>query len=146
MVCGDIQSLPPAHAHCPTQSPAQKLLMHSYPKSMPTELLICRSICSHFSFWIQVSLPSTGFSGRGRATAHKSPRNGKSCLQKSTHMQTILLCSLSVTALPFIPSTELILLHVPIRQRTAYILLRCTTACRQLRTPPIIAMYVNINM
>ena len=57
--------IPPGHAHCPAQSHAHTFLIRSCPQSVLTELLICRSNCSHFSSWIQVSLPSTGFSVGG---------------------------------------------------------------------------------
>jgi len=87
-VCGVISNhIPPGNAycstHCPTQSYAHTFLMHSCPQSIPTKLLICRSNCSHFSSWIQVSLPSTGYSVGG-------VRNGKTLRQKYAHTQTIL--------------------------------------------------------
>ena len=50
----------PGHAHCPihcpTQSHAHTFLITLYLQSIPTKLLICRSNCSHFSSWIQVSI------------------------------------------------------------------------------------------
>ena len=84
------QAMPTSPPIAPTQSHTHNLLMHSYPQSMsrPTELLISRSNSSHFSSWIQVSLPSTGFLVRGWATACEFPRNSKSHLQKYMRMQT----------------------------------------------------------
>ena len=75
------------HAHCPpkampTQSHAHKLLIHSYPQSMPTELLICRSNCFHFSSSIQISIAWTDFSVRGWATTHEFLRNDGTCLTR----------------------------------------------------------------
>ena len=48
--------IPPGHAHCHTQSHAHTFLIRSYPQSVLTELLICRSNYSHFSSWIQVNI------------------------------------------------------------------------------------------
>ena len=45
--------IPPGHTHCPTQSHAHTFLIRSYPQSVLTELLICKS---NFSSWIQVSI------------------------------------------------------------------------------------------
>ena len=74
-VYGEISNhIPPGHAHT--------FLIRSYPQSVLTELLICRSNCSHFSSWIQVSLLSTGFSVGGWSSAREFPRNGENRLQK----------------------------------------------------------------
>jgi len=97
--------IPPGHAHCPTQSHTHTFLIRSYPQSVLTELLICRSNCSHFSSWIQVSLPSTGFSVGGWSSAREFPRNGENRLQKYTRAQMIFVFLLRIIALPILCPT-----------------------------------------
>ena len=97
--------IPPGHAHCPTQSHAHTFLIRLYLQSIPTELLICRSNCSHFTSWIQVSLPSTGLSVRGWSSAWEFPRNSENCLQRYTRMQTIFVFLLRTIALPILRPT-----------------------------------------
>ena len=92
----------PSH---PTQGHAYKFLICSYLQSVLAELLICRSNCSHFSSWIQVSLPSTGFSVGGWSSAREFPRHGENRLQKFTHTQTIFVFLLRIIALPILQPT-----------------------------------------
>jgi len=104
----DIQSHPtrtrPFPSHCLTQSHTHTFLVHSYPQSVPTELLICRSSCSHSSSWIHVSLPSTGFSVGGWSSAREFPRNGENRLQEYARTQTIFFL-LRIIALPIFRPT-----------------------------------------
>ena len=85
----DIQS----HLTKPCPFPYPKLWPHIFNTFVPakcTKLLICRSNCSHFSSWIQVSLRSTGFLVGGWTTGWEFPRNGETRHQKYTLTQTVL--------------------------------------------------------
>ena len=97
--------IPPGHAHCPTQSHAHKFLIRSYPQSVPAELLICRSNCSHISSWIQVRIIALNrFLGRRMIVcARVSQKRRKSSPKIRT--QTIFVFLLRIIALPILRPT-----------------------------------------
>ena len=98
--------IPPGHAHCPTQSHAHTFLISLYPQSVLTELLICRSNCSHFSFWIQVSIIALNrFLGRRMIVcARVSQKQRKSSPEIHTYANDSVFL-LRIIALPILRPT-----------------------------------------
>ena len=93
------------HTHFPTQSHAHTFLKCLYPQSIPTELLICRSNCSPFFSWIQVSLSSTGFLVREWVTAWEFLRNVENRLQTYARTQFCFSTPYYCTSNPTIHSS-----------------------------------------
>ena len=88
-VCGVISNhIPPGHTHCPSHYPTQShthtfLIRFTRKAYQPSCCWFAGATVLTFLSWIQVSLPSTGFSVGGWATAQEFPRNGENGLQNS---------------------------------------------------------------
>ena len=103
-VCGVISHhIPPGHTHCHAQSYTHTFSIRSCAQSVLTELLICRSNCSYFSSWIQVSIIALNrFLGRRMIVcARVSQKRQKSSPKIHTYANDFcfLLC---ITALPIL--------------------------------------------
>ena len=90
--------IPPGHAHT--------FLIRSYPQSVLTELLICRSNCSHFSSRIQVTIIALNrFLGRRMIVCASVSQKRRKSSPKIPRAQTIFVFLLRIIALPILRPT-----------------------------------------
>ena len=103
-VCGAISNhISPGHAHCPTVSHTHTFLIRSYQQSVPTELLICRSNCSHFLDSSIIGL--NRFLGRRMSNCARASQNRQKSFQKIRTYANDFIFLLRITVLPTVHSS-----------------------------------------
>jgi len=95
------------HSHCPTQSHVHTFLN---PQSIPTELLICRSNCSHFFFLDSSITVLNRFLGQRMSNCVRVSQKTLKIVSKHTHVHNFvfLLPIIELPIQPFIAACALV--------------------------------------